>query len=45
MNFIKWKLPRDLKPGRYKIQARFCDEAWPDMPSQIQTAEFEINTF
>lgn len=45
MNFIKWKLPRDLKPGRYKIQARFCDEAWPDMPSQIQTPEFEINMF
>jgi uncharacterized protein YcbK (DUF882 family) len=45
MNTIKWELPMDLKPGRYKIQARFCDEAWPDMPSQIQTPEFEIYTF
>ncbi|EFK10083.1 conserved hypothetical protein [delta proteobacterium NaphS2] len=43
MNAIKWKLPKDLNPGRYRIQARFCDEAWPDMPSRIQTPEFEIN--
>lgn len=45
MNRIKWKLPMDLKPGRYKIEARFCGNAWPDMPSKIQTSEFEINTF
>ena len=45
MNTIKWELPIDLKPGRYKIQARFCDDAWPDMPLQIETPEFEINTF
>jgi len=45
MNSIKWELPIDLKPGRYKIQARFCDDSWPDMPPQIQTPEFEINTF
>jgi len=42
MHTIKWKLPTDLKPGRYKIQATFCDDAWPDMPLQIQTPEFEI---
>lgn len=42
MNTLKYKLPMDLKPGRYKIQARFCDEAWPDMPSRIQTPEFKI---
>ncbi|MCU0599248.1 MAG: DUF882 domain-containing protein [Desulfobacterales bacterium] len=41
MNHITWKLPEDLKPGRYKIQAIFCDDAWPDMPRQIQTPEFE----
>ena len=45
MNTIKWDLPIDSKPGRYKIQARFCDDAWPDMPPQIQTPEFEIKTF
>ena len=45
MNGIKWELPMDLKPGRYKIQARFCDDAWPDMPSRIQTPEIEISAF
>ncbi len=45
MNTIKWELPMDLKPGRYKIKASFCGDAWPDMPQQIQTPEFEINTF
>lgn len=45
MNTIKWKLPMALKPGRYKIKASFCDDAWADMPQQIQTPEFEINTF
>ena len=45
MNAVRWKLPGDLKPGRYRIQARFCDEAWPDMPSRIQTPAFEINRF
>lgn len=43
MNYINWKLPMDLKPGRYKIQACFCSDAWPDMPRQIQTPEFECN--
>jgi uncharacterized protein YcbK (DUF882 family) len=45
LNTITWELPMDLKPGRYKIQARFCDDAWPDMPPQIQTPQFEISTF
>ncbi|MHB8138453.1 MAG: YcbK family protein [Smithellaceae bacterium] len=41
MNNIKWELPKDLKPGRYQVQVQFCDDAWPDMPRQIQTPEFE----
>jgi uncharacterized protein YcbK (DUF882 family) len=41
MNHIIWELPMDLKSGRYGIQACFCDDAWPDMPRQIQTPEFE----
>ena len=45
MNSITWELPMDLRPGRYKIQARFCDDAWPDMPPQIYTPEFEISVF
>ena len=42
MNLIRWELPVDLKPGRYGIQARFCDDAWPDMPRRIETPEFEV---
>ena len=45
MNHITWTLPVDLKPGRYKIVARFCDDLWPDMPPQVQTPEFEIKIF
>jgi uncharacterized protein YcbK (DUF882 family) len=41
MNHIKWELPKDLNSGRYRIQTCFCDDAWPDMPRQIQTPEFE----
>jgi uncharacterized protein YcbK (DUF882 family) len=43
LNYIKWELPMDLESGRYKIQASFCDDTWPDMPRQIQTPEFEYN--
>jgi len=42
MNAIQWELPLAVKPGRYRIQARFCGDTWPDMPPQIQTPEFEI---
>ncbi|MBW1780590.1 MAG: YcbK family protein [Deltaproteobacteria bacterium] len=42
MNNIKWELPMDLRPGRYRIEARFCGDAWPDMPRQIETPVFEI---
>jgi hypothetical protein len=40
---IKWELPMDLKAGRYKIQARFRDDVWPDMPRRIETPEFETS--
>ncbi|MBU4055809.1 MAG: DUF882 domain-containing protein [Proteobacteria bacterium] len=45
MDRIQWKLPGDVKPGQYKIQARFCDDAWPDMPREILTPEFEVTRF
>ena len=44
MNNIKWKLPMELKSGRYKIQARFCGDTWPDMPRKIETPVFKITT-
>jgi len=44
MSDIKWRLPMDVKPGRYRIRACFCDDSWPDMPRQIETPEFEVAT-
>jgi hypothetical protein len=45
MNRIQWKLPADLKPGRYTIRAGFCDQAGPDMPAEIQTPEIQVQAF
>jgi uncharacterized protein YcbK (DUF882 family) len=44
MDNIKWKLPMNLKSGRYKIEARFCGDSWPDMPRQVGTPVFKITT-
>lgn len=40
---IRWKLPSDLLPGRYKIRTFFCKRLWEDMPVEIFTPEFDIN--
>nr|CBX31378.1 hypothetical protein N47_E48900 [uncultured Desulfobacterium sp.] len=42
MSGIRWELPKDLSPGRYIIRAVFCDDAWKDMPKQVETPEIEI---
>ncbi len=42
MAFIRWRLPAGLEPGRYDIQARFCDARWKDMPAFVLTPPFEI---
>ena len=40
---IRWKLPSDILPGRYKIRTSFCQKLWEDMPTDIVTPEFDIN--
>jgi len=40
---IRWKLPSDILPGRYKIRTSFCQRLWEDMPTDIVTPEFDIN--
>jgi len=45
MDNIEWVLPADLQPGRYRVLARFCNGAWPLMPRQVQTPEFEVTFF
>jgi uncharacterized protein YcbK (DUF882 family) len=42
MTGIRWKLPGDLMPGRYKIRTFFCNRLWEDMPVEIFTPEFDI---
>jgi uncharacterized protein YcbK (DUF882 family) len=39
---IRWKLPSDILPGRYKIRASFCQRLWEDMPTEIYTPEFAV---
>lgn len=39
---IKYALPKDLPPGRYRIKADFCQRLWDDMPTAVATPEFEI---
>ena len=39
---IRWKLPSDILPGRYKIHTSFCQRLWEDMPAEIFTPEFDI---
>ena len=39
---IRWKLPSDILPGRYKIRASFCQRLWEDMPAEIYTPEFAV---
>lgn len=41
---IRWRLPENLLPGRYRIRARFCDNPWPVMPDKVETDIFEIVT-
>jgi hypothetical protein len=42
MDAIRWQLPPGLPPGRYTIQARFCDNRWPDMPGEITMPDFRV---
>ncbi|GAB6907103.1 hypothetical protein JCM12296A_29390 [Desulfosarcina cetonica] len=35
-------LPTDLPAGRYRIEARFCDNPWEKMPAAAMTPEFEV---
>jgi uncharacterized protein YcbK (DUF882 family) len=42
MSDIKWRLPMQLRKGRYRIKASFCNKEWEKMPESIVTPEFEI---
>jgi uncharacterized protein YcbK (DUF882 family) len=39
---LRWRLPAGLAPGRYRVRASFCDRRYDEMPSQVETPEFEV---
>ncbi len=39
---IRWELPRDISPGKYKIRSSFCQRLWEDMPAKVFTPEFSV---
>lgn len=41
---IQWPVLRNLAPGRYRIRAFFCKSPWPEMPMEIQTPAFQIDS-
>ena len=44
MATFQWSLPQDLSAGRYSIRAVFCDNPWPEMPSEVISPPFEVVT-
>jgi len=39
---IRWRLPKEIKAGRYRIKASFCDKELEEMPSEVETPPFEV---
>jgi uncharacterized protein YcbK (DUF882 family) len=39
---IRWAIPKKIRPGRYRIQAIFCNKQWEAMPEQIVSYEFVV---
>jgi uncharacterized protein YcbK (DUF882 family) len=44
MASLRWRLPVAARPGRYRIQATFCDNGWARMPIQATTSDFEVQS-
>jgi uncharacterized protein YcbK (DUF882 family) len=44
MASIRWRLPADLPPGRYRIRAGFCQNPWDEMPAEVSTPVFDVMT-
>jgi uncharacterized protein YcbK (DUF882 family) len=42
MASFRWRLPSNIRPGRYLIRAGFCGKLWKEMPKEVDTPEFEI---
>lgn len=42
MSDFRLTLPASIKPGRYRILAKFCEKEFDKMPAEIFTPEFEV---
>lgn len=42
MALIRWRLPPDLAPGRYRVRARFCGQVREGMPPEVTTDAWEV---
>lgn len=42
MSDIRWQIPINIEPGRFRVHAEFCNRNWEDMPKDIATLEFEV---
>ncbi len=42
MASLRWRLPTDVRSGRYRIQAAFCGDEWKQMPAEVATPYFEV---
>lgn len=43
MQNLSWQIPKNQKPGRYRIRAQFCEKKWEAMPDEISTPDFVIH--
>ena len=39
---IRWELPRELPPGRYRVRARFCERKWEEMREETTSRPIRV---
>ncbi len=39
---VRWRIPADLAPGRYRVQADFCERRWPEMVPRAASRPFTV---
>ncbi|MEJ2154458.1 MAG: DUF882 domain-containing protein [Desulfobacteraceae bacterium] len=39
---LSWRLPAGVPPGRYTVQATFCDNRWEQMPLKVVANDLEV---
>jgi uncharacterized protein YcbK (DUF882 family) len=39
---VRWTIPPELEPGRYRLRVSFCEIRWEAMPRSITSYEFSV---